>query len=120
MVEASRASFESGFKALLAPAVDFPGLGLRDLVVAATATRHDSGTQRQFNTSGTLNVALRTRGNTIPYVAFGAGFVQTTGGTPAVTLTGSYRASPQLAGSVSPLNESDRVVVSETRENVMV
>jgi hypothetical protein len=98
-VETTRAGFESAFNALLATA---PVTG-RNIT---SRSEFDDGSGGQLFTTGTVNVALKTSGNVIPYVTGGAGVLSTLGDAPGVTVEGSYRF--QLAGAF-PMNETDRV-----------
>ena len=100
-IEATRGTFESAFRGLLATA---PISGLT--VTSVSALAKDSG--GQLFTTGTLNLALRTTGSVIPYVTGGAGLVSTLGDKPEATLEGTYRF--QLVGFY-PMNEGDRVTV---------
>ncbi len=100
-IEAARGTFESSFNALLLTA---PVTGR---TVTSTITLEE-GSGGQLLTTGTMNLALRTTGNVIPYVTGGAGVVSNLGDRPAATLEGNYRF--QLVG-VYPMNETDRVTL---------
>jgi hypothetical protein len=98
-IENSRGGFEAVFNALLATA---PVTSR----VITSRSEFDDGSGGQLFTTGTLNVALKTSGNVIPYVSGGAGLLSNLGDPPAATLEGNYRF--QLAGTF-PMNETDRV-----------
>lgn len=98
-VETTRGSFESTFTAMLTTAP----------ITSRTITSRsdfDEGSGGQLFTTGTLNVALKTSGNVIPYLTGGAGILSNLGDRPEVTVEGNYRF--QFLGAF-PMNETDRV-----------
>jgi len=98
-IENTRGGFEAVFNALLGTAP------ITNRVITSRSEFDDEAGGQLF-TTGTVNVALKTNGNVIPYVTGGAGVVSNMGDPPGATLEGSYRF--QLAGTF-PMNETDRV-----------
>jgi hypothetical protein len=100
-IETTRTGFETAFNGLLA------GAPVSGRTVTSRSTLQDSS-GGQLLTSGTLNLALRTTGNVIPYVTGGAGVISALGDQPGATLEGNYRFS--LVG-IYPMDEKDLVTV---------
>jgi hypothetical protein len=110
-VEETRGSFESVFNALLGTA---PITG-RSVTSRST---FDDGSGGQLFTTGTLNVALKTTGNVIPYVTGGAGVLSTLGDKPGATVEGTYRFQ---SFGLFPISETDRVTLRvSVPDNVFV
>jgi len=106
-IEATRASFIAGFSGLIGFT---PTRVLKSLTSTATL---NSGSGHQLFTSGALIINLRTTGHAIPYATVGASLISTIGNMPSATLEGNYQF---LNPSGSPIDETDRVTVTDARD----
>jgi hypothetical protein len=96
--ETSRASFLDTFRTLWA---DGPGVAVHSVSAIA-----DAGGNR-VQTSGVVNIHLKTRGGLLPHLTIGGGIESARGDQPAVTLTGDY--SFGVGGTT--IHETDSVTV---------
>jgi hypothetical protein len=101
-VDASRASFETAFAALLART------GLLTNVSVQATSGVSNGSARDLTATGALHVRLAPRGRYTPYAIVGGGVVTQLGSGANVVLEGRYRAS--IVGVV-PIDETDRLVL---------
>jgi hypothetical protein len=86
-----------------------PNRVLNSLTSTATLT---DGSARQLFTSGAVNINLTTSGALVPYVTMGVGVASVIGDLPGARLIGNYRF---LLGSGPPIDETDSVIVHDTR-----
>jgi hypothetical protein len=100
-IEASRASFEPAWNALIAT-----GPFMRPAVTSVTEI--EEGDAKQLFSTGTLNINLKTTGSVIPYAAVGAGLVHNVGSMPGASLRGNYQFQPF---GVFTVNETDLVAL---------
>ena len=112
-IEASRASFENGWKEELGSGL--ANSGFVNAVVSSTS-EIDNGSGGQIVTVGALTVRLRHDGPLVPYATGGLGAAFNNGRAPNVTLKGHYTMSPSF-NPLAMFDESDTVVVQFARPN---
>jgi hypothetical protein len=109
-VEASRASFDSTWKSFFS---DWKSDSPVDKAGAiATISFDENKHGGEIFITGTLNIALRTQGKLIPYLAVGAGTEYRSEGLPIVTLTGFYGI--EKVSLPSPQSPSPNINFSDT------
>ena len=107
-VEASRASFESTFRALFATA---PLTG-----VSATATAETSdGSRRELAVTGAVHYLFGRHGGVEPYIGFGGGVITGVGDGATATVDGRYRMTLPAG---APISETDRATLRFTSRTV--
>jgi hypothetical protein len=107
--QASRASFETAFGALLASGP------FTNVSVSAT-TSTTTGSSREIAATGNVRMHF---GSALfePYVTLGAGVISRAGDLPSLTLQGNYRGS--VLSSV-PINETDTVTLRYSQRPALV